>query len=722
MRRHHLVEGAAYLSAFVLAFFLSGTPGSLLAQQNPPRPYGVPKPLLPAAVIDTLINEVSGEIPLNNERLLAPFEHKRSAEEYEKVFRESQIVYQKLREYGIKDCGIEEVPRALLSPMTWNAQSAELWMLEPERTKLIDLDDVPACLAEQSQTSDVTAELVYVGSGTGEECYQGKDVRGKIVLATGRAYSVHEMAVKKRGALGVVITWATNSDYDPDEVGRDTLARQFDPGAAGAVTPAFGFMVSARQGARLAALLADGRRVVLHAKCQTNYYPFRNEVVWALIRGSERPDEELILTAHLFEEKAYQGANDNISGSASILETARVLQKLVAEGAIPPLRRSVRFLWVDEDAGTLGYLMKYPELRKRIFANINQDMVGENLRLHGSSLHLVQTPFSRPSYLNDVLANFFEFVGETNRDNIVNRPIKFVKPILSLAGTRDPFAYHIDGFSGGSDHGIFLDGGIGIPAVQMGVWPDMWYHTNLDRPDKSDSTQLKRAAFIATASALFMAGASNAEALQLAGEVLSRGQGRIGLEERRAYALLSGGGRLTLAQDYKESRNILHQAFLREASALNSTTFFAKEDKSFVDHVAKMSKNLLKSEESALADLAAQYRMAASLLGVEAHEPTRTGEEKRLDALVPVRTKDMTGFFNGRDFLERLKGKTVPEYRLGRGEDFEVRNFIDGRRSILEIRDAVSAEFRPVPLVDVENYIKVLEIGGMVRLEKKPPA
>jgi hypothetical protein len=52
-------------------------------------------------------------------------------------------------------------------------------------------------------------------------------------------------------------------------------------------------------------------------------------------------------------------------------------------------------------------------------------------------------------------------------------------------------------------------------------------------------------------------------------------------------------------------------------------------------------------------------------------------------------------------------------------EDFEIRNFIDDRRSILEIRDAVSAEFRPIPLIDIENYIKVLEIGGMVTIEKK---
>ena len=715
MRTTLFVKRILIVPAFFFLFMMCSI--MPFGQQKEARRPVVPAPLLPEGIIDILIDEVSGEIPLNNERLLASFEHRRPAEEYEKVFAESKIIFEKLKEYGIRDCGVEEAPAALLSTRTWNPQSAELWMLEPELKKLIDLDNVPACLAEQSQTSDVTAELIYVGSGSTDEDYQGKDVRDKIVLATGRAYNVHNLAVAKRGAKGVLIAGASNSDYDPDEVGRDTLARNFDPTAPGAKPPSFGFMISARQGGQLCKTLAEGTRIVLRAKCQANYYPFRNEVVWALIEGSERPQEELIFTAHLFEEKAYQGANDNASGSVSILETARVLQKLVSEGRIPRLKRSVRFLWVDEGAGTLGYLLKYPELQKRIFANINEDMVGENLRQHSSSFHLTQTPFSLPSCLNDVLAAFFEYVGETNRDNIIYRPVKFVKPILSPAGSKDPFYYHIDKYSGGSDHAIFLEGGIGIPAIQLGVWPDMWYHTNLDRPDKSDSTQLKRASFIATASAVYLAGASKKEALQLIGEVLARGFARIGAEEKRAFAFLSSSEPEKLAETYKESRNIIRQSYLRERAAVNSIAFFAQNDQAFSLHLGNVCKSLDGQEESALDALANQYRFTAALAGVKAAVPKVTSEERRLAALVPKRTRLMKGYFDSRAFLNRLKGEKAPEYKLERYEDFEIRNFINGERSILEIRNAVSAEFRPIPLRDVENYIKTLEIGGMVTLE-----
>jgi len=79
----------------------------------------------------------------------------------------------------------------------------------------------------------------------------------------------------------------------------------------------------------------------------------------------------------------------------------------------------------------------------------------------------------------------------------------------------------------------------------------------------------------------------------------------------------------------------------------------------------------------------------------------------------------MEGFFNRREFGERMKKMTVPEYKLQRYEDSEIRNFIDGRRSILEIRNAVSSEFRPIPLKDVENYILTLELDGMVSIEQK---
>jgi hypothetical protein len=52
----------------------------------------------------------------------------------------------------------------------------------------------------------------------------------------------------------------------------------------------------------------------------------------------------------------------------------------------------------------------------------------------------------------------------------------------------------------------------------------------------------------------------------------------------------------------------------------------------------------------------------------------------------------------------------------GAGEEYayEVLNFADGKRSAYGIRDAVSAEYGPVPLEMVVEYLKALEKIGAV--------
>jgi len=75
--------------------------------------------------------------------------------------------------------------------------------------------------------------------------------------------------------------------------------------------------------------------------------------------------------------RLYQGANDNKSGSAAILEVARVLNKLIAEGRIPRPKRTIRFLWAPEFSGTIPWIKANREIIERTLCDINMDMVGE---------------------------------------------------------------------------------------------------------------------------------------------------------------------------------------------------------------------------------------------------------------------------------------------------------------------------------------------------------
>lgn len=107
---------------------------------------------------------------------------------------------------------------------------------------------------------------------------------------------------------------------------------------------------------------------------------------------------------------------------------------------------------------------------------------------------------------------------------------------------------------------IFLDGSVRVPAVMLMVWPDMWYHSSGDTPDKSDPTQLKRVGFISTAAALFLANAGPQEteimmAVTSAGSLVRLGQNRY-----KAERMILGAKKENLQTVYREARNVVNKA------------------------------------------------------------------------------------------------------------------------------------------------------------------
>ena len=64
--------------------------------------------------------------------------------------------------------------------------------------------------------------------------------------------------------------------------------------------------------------------------------------------------EEVAAIAHLCHPQP--SANDNASGSGTLIETARVLNTLIQSGELAKPQRTIRFLWVPEMTGTYAYL------------------------------------------------------------------------------------------------------------------------------------------------------------------------------------------------------------------------------------------------------------------------------------------------------------------------------------------------------------------------------
>ena len=664
--------------------------------------------ILPLDLILDIANEASGDEAMHHLIALAGVNRNRRAEEYIKGYHETAYILNKLKEYGIADSEIIELPTR--AKTTWDAEAAELWIVSPEKMKIADLKEVPASLCPGSGSADVTAELVYVGAGNRETFYAGKDVKGKIVLVNGPAGMAKAMAVDKFGAAGLIGWGASHADFDVDEIGWSSIR-------VGENDKTFAFQVSKRRFEELRRLCERGIKVEMHAVVKTQIVPYKEEMVSALIPGKEFPDEELVFTAHLFEGFYMQGANDNMSGCAAVLETARAIKKLLGDGRIPPLKRSIRFLFVPEISGTAAYLRKYPEIARRFFADINLDMVGEDLVKNRAVFTLERTTWSLPTYLNDVIEALYEWLGKTQKESDETGAVEI--PVVSPNGSKNLFAYYISEYVGGSDHAVFLDGGVRVPSLLLIAWPDMWNHTGSDTVDKADATQLKRVAFITSAAAVFLGSAGPRETQIMMAETANRGLSRIGYNKLRAERMVLNAEAKELAEAAKEAVNVVTQSFMREKDALASIKFFIKNDAA-LDALLKarvQAFDALMKPAAADIERVSEHRAAGE--GLKYQKPALTPDDVRLSKIVPVRTARMQGYFDTMGFREKLKDlKDLPSYSL-RGVEYEVRNFIDGRRSILDIRNGVSAEYDPVPLKDVENFMLVLEKAGFIELKKR---
>ena len=96
-----------------------------------------------------------------------------------------------------------------------------------------------------------------------------------------------------------------------------------------------------------------------------------NNVI-ADLPGRDRPDEWVIVGAHLDSWDFGTGAQDNATGVAMVLEAARAIAAL----GQPP-RRSIRFaLWGGEEQGQLGstaYALAHASDLVRVVASLNTD-------------------------------------------------------------------------------------------------------------------------------------------------------------------------------------------------------------------------------------------------------------------------------------------------------------------------------------------------------------
>jgi hypothetical protein len=647
------------------------------------------------------------------------------------MFHEAaEYVKRELLKIGLKDAVIEQFPAdgakkywTHTSPMGWTVESAELRLLEPEEELLASYADTPQSLHTYSNATPpegITAELVDVGTGTKPADYDGKDVKGKFVLATGRAKFVHEQSVYKRGAAGVItdaVTLEMPNVRESLDIPDAHAYQSIWPTAEELGKVTFGFSLSKRQGNRLRTLLKRGKPVKLNAKADAHLFPGNLDVVTATIPGSSKPNEEVFLVAHLCHPKP--SANDNASGSGLLLEIARTISALIESGRIERQARTLRFLWVPETYGSVSYLYSHEDLPSRLVAGINLDMVGESQELCKSTLNLDRTPDSLPSYLNDIV---FDFMEKSVKE--------FDKP--SPFGSSSTFRYATGAFSGGSDHAEFTDSTVRVPCVMLLQWPDLFYHTSMDTIDKVSEDSLRRVGWIVANAALTLADATFETAFQLASETASKGIVRI--EEARQEAVeelfkkrqdpkLKNRSEALAIELYKTSsqfKNRIEHFAWREKEAVKSVRRLGESPElaASIDECCRDIEDVANREIARLQETLSFIAKASSL--VLPSEPADREQEESLRA-IPKRL--FRGTLDSSFLKKTLSDEELGWYEQAREKDLdfdkklaEVLNFMDGKRTIYEIVKAVSGEYSETNPEQVVKFLQDLEKAKLVQL------
>jgi hypothetical protein len=649
-------------------------------------------PFLSDKEIRMLSNELSGDRAFETIRWLSHY-HRDSG--MDGFFKAAEYVQQAAKEAGLED--VHFVEQQMGGP-NYTAKSAELWMVEPVELKLADIAEQNVYLADGSHSADVTAELIFIGNASAA-AVKDLDVKGKIVLTSGSPGAAAQNAVYAKGALGIVTYQTSESksilDY-PDQIAWSRIGINPPEGKE----PTFAFSISPRKGETLRRILettqvqdffatgkrAPGGRIVLRAKVETEIgkAPGRTGFVEAWIRGTKYHDQQIIVTAHLQEEKS--SANDDGSGCANVMEIGRTIATLIKQGKIQRPLRDIRFWWTDEISSEYRYFGEHPEDIKNFLANVHQDMVGANQAIGSRVQHLIFAPYSRTSYLDAIFESIGTYVILTNnaflsasRQGGLPRP--HTRPIYSTRGTRQGYNARFIPWFGSSDHMTFLEGAVGVPAVAMINWDDDYIHSSDDDLDKIDQTQLRRNAFINGSIAYVLAFAESKDVPVIAGETFSQGLKRLANDFEVSIRLLKDYKDST-DDKWKESTIIIEQGVAREVRALNSARVFAGSDKNAIRAINDLADLMKKKEERLTGDLRAFYK---SLRGADPKSPKLIPTELAASKKIPVNAGPLAKYFDNRGKVQ----VQTSLHGLMRDETF---NFVDGKRSYYDIYKAVYAE------------------------------
>ncbi|MGE3191488.1 MAG: M28 family peptidase, partial [Vicinamibacterales bacterium] len=269
--------------------------------------------------------------------------------------------------------------------------------------------------------------------------------------------------------------------------------------------------------------------VSLAVDIETTFHRGESRMLVAEFPGAARPDERVVLVAHVQEP----GANDDASGCGTLLAAVLAMRQAIAAGAVAPPDRTITVLWGDEIRGSQHWLDADPARAAGVIAMMSLDMTGENTALTGGTFLIEKGP--DPSAVHDRPSDpHTEWgAGEVDPAWVRGHYLNDLHLGVCLREARDTgWVVRTNPYEGGSDHTSFTRAG--VPALLNWHFTDRYYHTNLDTPDKTSPEEMGHVARAVATTALFLGSVGPVDREPLLALVREAERARLETERRNA--------------------------------------------------------------------------------------------------------------------------------------------------------------------------------------------
>jgi hypothetical protein len=425
---------------------------------------------------------------------------------FEKFGETAAYLQAAMRQIGLENAELVHAPADGVTqagfwtmPLAWDVKDARLEIVEPsvpaDARVLADYQKVPTSVCEWSGPTPpggITAEVVEIPELPAARIAQ-MDLRGKIAMTDANPQDL-KWALVKAGATVVVNAF----NEEPSLLdARQWINAWGDDGWAftKTSTPLPCLSITSRDAARLRRLIAEHGNVRLKATVDARYYSGDYPYTTGVIPGST--SEEVLALGHTGEE----GAGDNASGVAALMEAMATLERLISAGELPKPKRAIRILTMPEMYDSMHYIAADPGRIKRTVAAICLDTPAGGYDLAGSIYTFYLNPGVASSYTDafilKVADNYFSRIGR-------------------------PWQWHV--FGTGTDS-YLGEPTIGVPTVWAYSGNDVNtpHHSSADTPDRVDARSLRDLSIVTAAYLYYLANADEPQALWLSNVSQTRG-------------------------------------------------------------------------------------------------------------------------------------------------------------------------------------------------------